>query len=544
MPVARALLLAPAVAVLLSGTAAWRFPLHAQARPDTRFEIVVPAALRPDPLTGRAYVMISRTNDREPRFQIGRTGVPFYGHDFEQLRPGTPVVIDRNDLGHQVDSIDEIPAGDYYVQAMVNVYSEFRRADGHVLWMHDDQWEGQNWRTSPGNLYSTVQKVHLDPKQGYRVRLSLSAVNPPVVIPPDDRWVKRFKIQSPTLTKFWGRPIYLGATVLLPRDYETSTINYPVNYQQGHFSLAPPFRFEVGNDVYKQWTDDRFPRVITVTLQHPTPYFDDSYVVNSPNAGPYDDAIMNELIPEVERRFRTIREPWARWLSGGSTGGWIALAMQIFHPDYFGGTWAFCPDPVTFTGGAINLYKDSNAFYKDFGWYRQPTIYSREVNGDVRETARQRSYLELVSGTKGRSGEQRDVFEASFGPIGSDGYFKPVYDKRTGVIDPVVVQYWKEHFDLLYLMQRNWPTLGPKLVDKLHVYVGDADTYFLDRAVREMDAWMKTTSNPHYEGFFVYGDGKPHCWSGPGNGLDRVRDMAEFGLRKKPDGVTTPWWTY
>jgi hypothetical protein len=544
MPAARFRVIALAVAPILSGTAPLTFPLHAQARPDARFEIVIPAALRSEALTGRAYVMISRTNDREPRFQIGRTGVPFYGHDFVQLRPGAPVAIDRRDLGHQVDSIDEIPAGDYYVQAMVNVYSEFRRADGHVLWMHDDQWEGQNWRTSPGNMYSAVQRVHLDPRQGYRVRLPMSGVNPPVVIPPDNEFVKRFKIQSPTLTKFWGRPIYLGATVLLPRDYATSTISYPVNYQQGHFSLAPPFRFEIGNEVHKQWTDERFPRVITVTLQHPTPYFDDSYVVNSPNSGPYDDAVMNELIPEVERRFRTIREPWARWLSGGSTGGWIALAMQLFHPEFFGGTWAFCPDPVTFTGGAINLYKDDNAFYKELGWYRQPTIYSREINGDVRETARQRSYLELVSGTNGRSGEQRDVFEASYGPIGSDGYFKPVYDKRTGVIDPDVVRYWKEHFDLLYYMQRNWPTLGPKLVDKLHVYVGDADTYFLDRAVREMDAWMKTTSNPHYEGFFVYGDGKPHCWSGPGSGLDRVRDMAEFGLRKKPDGVTTPWWTY
>ncbi len=514
------------------------------ARSRARFEVVVPPELQKAPLTGRAFVMISRTNDREPRFQIGRTGIPFYGHDFERLAPGTPVVIDGNDLGHQVDSIDEIPPGDYFVQAMVNVYSEFKRADGHVLWMHDDQWEGQNWRTSPGNLFSTPQKVHLDAKQGYTVRLVMSGVNPPVVVPADNEWVKRFKFQSASLTKFWGRPIYLGATVLLPRDYEKSTISYPVNYQQGHFSLAAPFRFEVGNEVYKQWTANDFPRVIAVTFQHPTPYFDDSYAVNSPNVGPYGDAFMNELIPEVEKRFRTIKEPWARWLSGGSTGGWEALALQLFHPDFFGGTWAFCPDPVTFTGGAIDLYKDTNAFYKDFGWYKQPTIYSREINGEVRETARQRSYLELVSGTKGRSGEQRDIFEAVYGPIGKDGYFEPVYDKRTGVINPTVVQYWKEHFDLLEHMRKNWPTLGPKLVDKLHIYVGDADTYFLDRAVREMEAWMKTTQNPHYEGFFMYGDNKPHCWSGPGTALDRIRDMAEFGLVKKPAGTTTPWWTY
>jgi len=93
-------------------------------------------------------------------------------------------------------------------------------------------------------------------------------------------------------------------------------------------------------------------------------------------------------------------------------------------------------------------------------------------------------------------------------------------------------------------MKRNWPTLGPKLVDKLHIYVGDMDTYFLERPVRDMEAWMKTTQNPHYEGFFMYGDGKPHCWSGPGTTADRLREMAAYALRKKPEGTSTPWWKY
>jgi enterochelin esterase-like enzyme len=126
---------------------------------------------------------------------------------------------------------------------------------------------------------------------------------------------------------------------------------------------------------------DDFPRVIAVTFQHPTPYFDDSYAVNSVNGGPYGNAIMNELIPELEKRYRTIKEPWARWLSGGSTGGWEALALQIFHPDFFGGTWAYCPDPVTFTDvEGVNMYKDANAFYKYYSqWQLTPTVNSREV---------------------------------------------------------------------------------------------------------------------------------------------------------------------
>ena len=510
-----------------------------------RFEITFPAAANPGPITGRVYVMLSRTNDREPRLQIGRLGVPFFGRDVERVTPGQTAVVDASDLGHPVWDMRDLPAGEYFVQGFVNIYSEFKRADGHTVWMHDDQWEGQRWNVSPGNLYSDVQRITIDPAKGFVVRLDAKNVVPPIAFAADDQWVKRIRFQSPSLTKFWGRPIYLGATILLPRDYESSTISYPVLYEQGHFSTAAPLRFQPGNDLGREWAKDDFPRVIAVTFQHPTPYFDDSYAVNSPNVGPYGDAIMNELIPEVERRFRTIREPWARWLSGGSTGGWEALALQIFHPDFFGGTWAYCPDPVTFTDvEGINAYKDRNAYYKDFDWYRVPTINSREVNYEPRQTSQQRNYMELVNGTRGRSGQQLDIWSAVFGPVGPDGYFDPLFDKRTGEINPKVAQYWKDNYDLLEHLKRNWTTVGPKLVGKLHVYIGDADTYFLDRATREMEAWMKTTQNPHYEGFFMWGDNKPHCWSGPVSTAERVKEMAQHGMRYKPAGTTTPWWRY
>ena len=176
--------------------------------------------------------------------------------------------------------------------------------------------------------------------------------------------------------------------------------------------------------------------MLAVTFQHPTPYFDDSYAVNSVNNGPYGDAIMQELIPEVEKRFRVIREPYARILSGGSTGGWEAAALQIFHPDFFGGAWAYCPDSVTFMDvEGINIYEDENAFYKVYDWRKVPTANSRMVNGQLVMTSQQRNYFELVNGTHGRSGEQIDIWSAVFGPIGKDGYFEPLFDKRTGVIN-------------------------------------------------------------------------------------------------------------
>jgi Putative esterase len=510
---------------------------------DTRFEISYAAAANPGPLTGRVFVMISRDNGHEPRLSVGRTGVPFFGRDIEKLPAGQAAVIDATDLGTPVESLAGIPPGEYTVQAFLNVYSEFRRADGHVVWMHDDRWEGQRWNRSPGNLYSRPQRLTLDAAKGYRVSLVCDQVIPPVQVPPDTPYVKRFKIQSSILTKFWGRPMYLGATVLLPRDYDKTGISYPVLYEQGHFSLNPPLQFAPGREIYTEWMADRFPRMIVVTLQHPNPYFDDSYAVNSVNVGPYGDAIHEELIPEIEKRFRVIREPWARLLSGGSTGGWEALALQIFHPDFYGGTWSYCPDSVDFSDvEGIDVYHDANAFYKQYEWRREPTVNSREINGQIRQTSEQRNHFELVNGTHGRSGEQLDIWSAVFGPLGEDGYFQPLFDKRTGVIDPAVAQYWKEHYDLRYYLEKNWSVLGPKLVGRLHVFVGDADNFFLNNGVHKLQDWMRTTEDPHYEGYFVYGAMRGHCYTGPENAADRLKEMAQYILSRMPAATVAEWW--
>jgi hypothetical protein len=516
------------------------------AGPGLRFEVTFPAAAHGDAITGRVFVIISRDNEREPRLQVSRIGVPFFGRDVDRLKPGQPATIDASDLGSPLERLTDLPAGDYFVQTMINVYSEFKRADGHTVWMHDDQWEGQRWNRAPGNLYSKPQKLRVDPKTPGVLKLVADQVVPPVDVPADTALVKRFKFKSELLSKFWGRPIYLGAVVLLPRDYARETIAYPVNYVQGHFSIAAPYAFDEKNDFSKAWLGDNFPRMIAVTFQHPNPYYDDSYLVNSVNVGPYGDALMQELIPEVEKRYRVIKEPYARVLSGGSTGGWIAAALQIYHADFFGGAWAYCPDSVTFTDvEGIDVYQDENAFYKTHnGWRPVPTINSRFPDGQPVQTSEQRNRYELVSGTNGRSGEQIDIWSAVFGPLGKDGFFEPLFDKRTGVMNKAVAQYWKENYDLRYYLERNWTTVGPKLVDKLFFYTGTVDTYFLNNSTKVLETWMKTTTNPQYPGFFMYGDGKPHCWTGPVTPAQRLVEMAQHIQRKKPEGATTPWWTY
>jgi hypothetical protein len=528
-----------------------------------KFEVSFPASLHAQPITGRVFVAITRDKDKEPRLQVGSWGdtPPLFGADVNQLQPGEAVVIDANTLGYPVQSLREIPAGDYYVQAVLNIYTEFHRSDGHVIWAHMDQWEGQHFNRSPGNLYSEVEAVHLDPQAGYDVKLSLSKAIPPIKIPPDTVWVKHFRIQSKLLTRFWGRPIYLGATVLLPKGYDAHPrVRYPVVYLQGHFSLDAPFRFRTkpagegseaeesnGYDFYQAWNSENFPRLIAVTFQHPTPYFDDSYAVNSANNGPYGDALMTELIPYLEEHFLIIRRPYARVLMGGSTGGWESLALQVYHPDFFGGTWTFFPDPVDFRRyGLINTYEDVNAFFEPAHEWLNPLRYiMRKPDGQPEVTARQFSQLEAVLGSKGRSGQQLEAWEATYGPVGDDGYPRPLWDKLSGKIDHEVADYMRDHgYDLRYYLETNWPRIGPQLVGKLHLYCGDMDSYYLNLAVYLLEDFLRKTKDPYYEGSFEYGRPmKGHGWM-PMSFPELTRMMAEHISRHAPSGEDTKAWKY
>ena len=463
------------------------------------------------------------------------------------MKPGDSAVIDETVLGYPLKSLQEIPAGDYYVQALFNIYTEFRRSDGHVIWAHMDQWEGQQFNRSPGNLYSDVQKVHLDPGRGYTIKLTLDKVIPPVDVPEDTEWVKHIKFQSPLLSEFWGRPIYLGAIVLLPKGYDTHPdVEYPVHYIQGHFSLRPPYGFREDGGFFDAWTGEDFPRMIAVTFQHPCPYFDDSYAVNSVNSGPYGDALLTELIPLIEEKFRIIRKPYARVLSGGSTGGWESLALQIFHPEFFGGTWSFFPDPVDFRYyQLVNIYEDENAFFIDRGWMKPERPLMRDGHGQVLVTLRQMNQLEAVLGSKGRSCQQLDAWNAVYGPVGKDGYPRLLWDKQTGDIDHEVAEYLKD-YDLRFHLEKNWKMIGPQLVGKLHVYCGDMDNFYLNEAVYEMEAFLESTENPYYAGTFQYGRPRQtHGWNPFGRNTGEMeKAMAEHIEKNAPQGEDSRRWQY
>jgi hypothetical protein len=521
-----------------------------------RAEVAFPDSVSTQPLTGRMFFIISRTDRQEPRLQVGRYGTQFFGVDFESLKPGKTVVFDGTTLGYPINALKDIPAGEYYVQAVLNKYTKFERSDGYIVWMHNDQWEGQNWRRSPDNVYSDVKKVSIDPEKGGTIKLTVNHIIPPIQVPEDTKWVKRIKIQSTILTKFWGQPMYIGATILLPRGYDDhSDVKYPTVYNHGHFSSGAPFGFSENpsrgsqqfNEFSREWLSDNFPRFIAVTVQHPTQYFDDSYAVNSANNGPYGDAIHQELIPEIERQFRCIPEAYARVLTGGSTGGWESFALQVFYPDFYGGTWSFSPDPLDFRNvEGINIYADKNAFYKEYEWYRVPTINTRiPATSEAQLTSQQRNTMELVNGTKGRSGEQLDIWSAVFGPVGEDGYFKPLFDKATGVIDSAVAQYWKEHYDLRYYLETHWKEIGSKLVGKLNIISGHNDNFFLNVGVYHMERFLENTKDPYYAGTVTYGAG-PNAGHGyrPYTSAEMLRMMAEHITKNAPRGANAKSWKY
>lgn len=557
-------------------------PTMAAAPGPLVFEISFPKELSATAVDGHVLVILAKDNKEEPRFGVaeGLTSQQAFGVDVEAWKPGTPVRVDASTLGYPLETLSDLAPGDYFVQAVLNVYETFHLGNGKVVKLPPDKGEGQHWQTKPGNFLTKVQKLHVDPKTSGTIRIAFDHKVPPLeqeladvetmldwrsITQPDtgedNRWVKHVRMQSELLTKFWGRPTEIGAVVLLPDGWEEHPdAHYPVLIDEDHYHrhFFPSFRItppdanlqargseeeaarvtrerelqESGWNLFQNWTSGRVPRVLIVMPQHPNPYFDDSYAVNSANLGPYGDAIMRELLPMIEKKFRGIGQGWARAVYGGSTGGWEALGQQVFYPDDINGAWMGCPDPIDFRSyGTVNIYQDTNAYFRQGPFLRVPLPEKRKTNGILDSTMEQENRYELVLGTHSRSGEQWDIWQAVFGPMGEDGYPKPIWDKRTGQVDKSVADYWHEHSDLSHIMKRDWATLGPKLAGKLHFAVGDMDTWYLNNAVHLTESVLTDPKlMPPANATFDYGPLQPHCYMGVRADAPRIERLNAFPL--------------
>lgn len=473
--------------------------LHGQVGPGLRFEVTLDPSLPAQP-PGRLLVVMASSDRVEPRRLIGRTGrtaTPTVGVDVPALAPGDRVILDATAAAFPIEGLADLPAGEYHVQAVLNTNRDIRSPG------------------APGSLYSEPLQVALEPAQNEPVRLTLSRRIPDEQLPPDEEYLRFVKIRSDLLTQFHGRPIYVRAGVILPPGFEQEPERrYPLRVHIGGYgsrytrvgSMMRP-----GSPFRDAWLAADAPRMVLLHLDGAGPN-GDPYQVNSANNGPYGDAVTQELIPYVEREFRGIGEPHARVLDGGSTGGWVSLALQIFYPDFFNGAWASCPDGVDFSAfQLVDIYSGDSAYVDEQG-HELPSARNR--NGRVRFTMRHEVQMENVLGRGDSwtmSGRQWGAWNAAYGPRGQDGRPVPLWDPETGVIDRSVTRHW-EPYDLRLVLEQHWDELAPKLRGKLNIWVGEMDDYYLNNAVHLLDEFLQT--KPSIDARIAFGPDRGHCWTG------------------------------
>jgi hypothetical protein len=483
-----------AAAPVMSDSSALRFEVRLGHAPGATGD-------REQPRTGRLLVILGKPKGEEPRLSVGQTGkdaAPILGRDVVDLAPGAVAALDGHSAIFPIDSLSRLRPATYAVQALLHTNTDLNIAN------------------APGDLYSPVTTVRIDPAIGGIINLELSLAVPAETLPPDQELVKYLKIRSRLLSDFHGRPIDLRAGVVLPRDFAQSPERrYPVNVHIGgygsRFSDVGPM-MNPDSGFRRTWMAADTPRMILIHLDGAGP-LGDPYQVDSANHGPYGAAVTRELIPYIEEKYRGIADGHARVVDGGSTGGWVALALQIFYPEFFNGAWAFCPDSVDFRSfELVNIYEDDNAYINRYGFERPA---SRDGSGDIQFTMRHECQLENVLGRGNSwalSGGQWGAWNATYGPRGPDGQPVPLWDPSTGAINHKAALHWKT-YDLRRVLEENWADLAPKLKGKLHIWVGEADDFFLNNAVHKLDAFL-SHARPGYEGSITYGPGQGHCWMG------------------------------
>jgi hypothetical protein len=482
-----------------------------------RFEVSVKHRLIAKPQSGRLFVVLSHTNDPEPRLTLGRTGPdapPALANDVKHLNAGSPILLDQTVFSYPVTNLADLPGGDYFAQALFDCNADLRSTK------------------APGNLYSATPRIHLPPTNNEPFKLELNQQIPPEQLPADTDQLKFVKLQSKLLSKFHRRPIHLRAGIVLPRDYgREPSRHYPLWVRIGGFNTrytAVARLMSERSDFRKTWLEADTPEFILLQLDGAGP-FGDPYYVNSANNGPYGDALTQELIPYVESHFRGVGKPQARVLSGTSTGGWVALALQIFYPDFFNGAWSSCPDPVDFRAlQLVNLYNDDNA-YADAHGQERPS--ERDADGNVTLTMRRELGVENLLGEVNSfilSGEQWGAWNAVFSPRGANGLPMPIWDPATGKINHRVAEQWQK-YDLRLAMTENWKTLGPKLTGKIHIAAGEMDNYYLNNAVHLLQDYL-SEADPSFKIKIVYGTGKRHGWFD----LSLRETLDEMALRTAP----------
>ena len=430
-----------------------------------------------DAATARAHAKDGKVDavDTNP-FQPTQTAIA--AREVSRLVPGQGLTLDADAVAFP-KAFSQLPPGDYLLQAVLDTH-------------HDYNYSGRD----AGDVVSGVVEAHLP---GGMPRLVLDKV-----LPARDPWdfprgalspvtekhlaeakahLKPIDFVSPVLSAFWGRPIHMRGWVLLPPGYDASgKITYPVLYHTHGFGGGYRSEAATGLMAYGQMAEKAMPPMIWVLLDESSPTGTHEFA-DSVNNGPWGQALTTELIPSLEKQYRMDGKASGRFLNGHSSGGWATLWLQTRYPKVFGGTWSTSPDPSDFhdfTGP--DLYAPhANVYHRPDG---TPYPLVRD-HGKVIATFQQFAQMERVLGPYGG---QMASFDWVYSPRGKDGRPEPMFDRDTGEVDPAVVAYWHDHYDIAYRLKTHWPQLKKDLDGKIHLYVGTADTFYLDGAAHKLKA--------------------------------------------------------
>jgi S-formylglutathione hydrolase FrmB len=438
-----------------------------------QLEVTFDESVHAGPYTGRVYVVTTQRAGQSPLEGVGWFDTqPFFAQDVDHWPPGEVLRFDPDRCLGYPSGLDNLPAGAYRLQAVLDLNGR----------SHDVI-------RAPGNGVSAVVKLEHDPDQPGSASLRINRTLPrPHLADTDD--IKYVRLRSDLLSHFHGHYVHMYAAVAPPPRYQRNKArHYPTIY------LVPGF----GNTIQDwQWASFFRNLADNVGFEAVVVYLDADcptghhVFADSANNGPWGTALVTELIPYLEQRFRLIAEADARYLTGASSGGWSSLWLQITHPETFGGVWSLCPDPVDFSAfQTVDIYDADQNFLRDETGDLRP--FSR--HGLLGKALVLRDFCRMEE-VLGRGG-QFQSFDAVFSPRGPDGRPLPLWDRQTGRIDPQVAHAWKK-YDIRLVLESNWETLGPRLRGKLHLFCGDQDDFFLDRAFEKLRDSLKRMGSDAY----------------------------------------------
>lgn len=445
---------------------------------------------------GRVVLFLAPTAEPAPRLEAFdlESPRPLFAKDVRDLQPGEAVEFESTEF--------TIPGSLGFVPSDLSAFS----TELYVQALISKDVNDPDANTCVGSLYSIPQKVTLEGANTV-VTIDANQVISSKMDVSSSEWVECVEMKSEVLSEYHQQDVSLYAALVLPHGYHkrASNTKYPTVYYiegfTGTESYADRAHAFLNSEMGEAWKQGHWPvPMIRITLGSRFKFGHTSFADSESN-GPWGTALVTEFIPYLESKFPMIAASTARFLHGHSSGGWSTLWLQVQNPSFFGGTWSSAPDPVDFHFfQAADIYTAPNLYWDEYG-----RLYpTSRCDGAVTATSRDENLVERVY-ARGNGG-QWDAFIALFSPRDSKtGMPIPLFDKLSGVVNPAVAEYWTK-YDIKRILESKWATLGPQLVNKVHVICGDEDTYYLDRACRSLQQLIGAKKDPKTASIASYVD--------------------------------------